>query len=279
MAGSRRVRLLTVLLLCGLAALPVRGDELTSWFAADPRAEAYGGVRAELEELFTAARAREVPIGPLIDKLQEGAAKGADTTRLLEALRDLVERLARARFILERAGGRAAWSEEDVQAVSLLLLDGLSEELAGGLIASGLQAGQPMGAIREAAGAVTSLAAVAGLAERDAHRIGTLLLTGRLPASAYGSLVPVYLKARASGLEHEEILEGVIVATLESGGGIVSMHDRIERGRAGKSRAAERGQSGPPAGSPHGGPPGGVPPGQARDKPDKPEKPEKPDQD
>ena len=56
----------------------------------------------------------------------------------------------------------------------------------------------------------------------------------------------------------------MIIGTLESGGGIVSMDEKINRGQAAK---AERESANQPAGPP-GGPPGksGQPPGKGHDK-------------
>ncbi|MBN1835940.1 MAG: hypothetical protein JW820_08815 [Spirochaetales bacterium] len=265
MAGKVRARMLLLFLLGGLLAVPARGDELEAWFAADPRATAYADVRSELKDLFAAARLQSAPMGPLVDKLREGAAKGVDGERLVEALRVTIGRLVQARTILEQASGTpagAAAGEEDVQGLSLLLLRGLPEELARGLIARGVQAGREMQSIRAACGAVISLTAVAGLDEQETLRVGmkvgTLLLAGALPVSSYEALAPVYLKARAAGLENGEILEQVIIASLEAGGGIVAMDEKINRGQAAKARK----KAGKP---PDAGPPK-EPPGQAKDK-------------
>ena len=258
--------LLLYLLFLLVLAVPATGDELSSWFASDQRARAYEAVEAELQGLIEEARQRKVPVGPLVDKLREGAAKGVDPQRLLDAVGETIDQLARARSVLEQASGNPWESEEDVQAVSLLLR-GLPEELAGELIAFGLHRGREMRAIRAAGDAITRLRSIAELGEGEALKVGTLLLDGRVPVFAYGSLPSIYLKAKASGLPEQEILDEVIMGTLESGGGIVAMRVKIGRMKAPEAGAGRRPErAGPPS----------EPPGRDRDKPDKPPQAESP---
>lgn len=261
MAGSQRVSFVLILLSVGLLALPAGAQDLASWFAQDPRASAFAGIRAQLEGLFETARLQGVPEAPLVDKLREGASKGVEGPRLVAALRETMDRLLEAQRILERASGPAAG--EDVQALSLLLARGLPGELAGALIASGLRAGRDLPAVRAACDAVLGLAAVAGLGSEDTLtvglQVGTLLLNGRLPVSAYETLAAVFLKGKAAGLEDGEILNDVIIATLASGGGFVAMNEKITRGQALK---ASRGR---PVRPPQAGPKDG-PPGREKDK-------------
>jgi hypothetical protein len=263
--GLPKAGLLLALLFLGLGAAPAGGDEISSWFAADPRARAYQAAQAEIEDLANAARLHNVPLGPILDKLREGASKGADTERLLAALRETIDRLARARGIFEQAG--ASGSGEDVQALSLLLLRGLPEEVARGLVAYGRQAGRGMPAIRAACGAVTGLLGVEALENRDALKVGALLLGSRLPLPAYGSLASLYLKASAAGMEDSEILNDVIIGTLESGGGVVAMDEKINRGQAAKGQAAKA-EAGSRANPSQAGPKK-EPPGQSRPEKEK----------
>ncbi len=260
MTGAPRTRFLLFLLLWGLLAVPARGDELSSWFLTDRRARAYTGVQAELQGLIDEARLQNVPIGPLIDKLREGASKRVEAERLPGALRETIDRMLRARSILEQAGAADAGSEENVQAVSVLLQRGLPEELARQLIARALQAGRGMQAARAACDAVTSLLAVRAMGEQDALKVGELLLASKLPVPAYRSLVSVYLKAKASALDNSEILNDVIISTLESGGGIVSMDEKIG-GRAARADAEPPESPEQPGGHPPAtGPQAGNPP-------------------
>lgn len=250
MYGRRQILVLLVLLTGTLLASPLGAEELSAWYASDPRARGYEEVRDELLELFAAARQEDVPTGPLLDKLREGASKGVEAERLLGAVRDAVDRLVQARSILDEAAGTTAAGPEEVQALSLLLLQGLSDELARELLGSGLQSRRSLPVIRAACTAVASLQAMAeSLDDPVALNVGSLLLASRLPASAYGSLVSIYAKARAAGLEEGEILQEVIIGTLAAGGGLVAMDEKINRGQAAKAERQPK-----------------VPPGQAKDK-------------
>lgn len=263
MIGSRRTRFLPALLFLLLLAVPAMGDELSSWFDSDPRARAYEGVEAELQSLIDEARLRKVPVGPLIDKLREGAAKRVDPGRLLDAVGETIDQLARARSVLEQSEGNFSASEEDLQAVSLLLR-GLSEELAVELISFGLEKGCEMRAIRAAGDAITRLRSIAELEEGETLKIGTLLLAGKVPVFAYGSLPSIYLKGRASGLSDGEILNEVIIETLESGGGIIAMHTKIDRRKASEAGGGQRGHRPEKPERPS------TPPGLDKDRPDLP---------
>jgi hypothetical protein len=238
--GNGQTRCLLSLLFLLLLAVPAAGDELTSWFDGDPRARAYQAVETELRELFAEAREREVPIDPLIDKLREGAAKRVDAQRMLDAVGETIDRLARARFVLEQTAGEVSESLEDLQAVSLLLR-GLSEELTVELIAFGLEKGRDMRAIRAAGDAITRLRSIAELEEGETLKVGTLLLTSKVPVFAYGSLPSIYLKGRTAGLAEREILDEVIIETLASGGGIIAMHTKIDRGKPSETEGKQRG--------------------------------------
>jgi hypothetical protein len=263
MIGSWGMKILFTLILLVLIVVPAVGDELTSWFATDRRARAYLGVETELQSLFDQARLHKVPIGPLIDKLREGAAKRVEPERLLNAVGETIDQLARARSVLVQASGSSLESEEDVQAVSFLLRS-LPEELARELIASGLDKGRDMRAIRAAGDAIASLLSIAELEEGEAVMVGKLLLAGEMRVRAYGSLPSIYLKAKASGLTDREILDEVIIGTLESGGSIASMHKKIDRGNSAEPNDKKRGQQ-----PEHSGPPSETP-GQDKDRPSKP---------
>ncbi len=275
MAGIPRARFLLFLVLWGSLAIQARGDGLSTWFLSDPRARAYEGAQADLEELFDTASVENVPVAPLVDKLREGASKGVDSERLLGALRETIDRLLRARSILEQAAGSAAAGEDNVLAVSLLLQRGLPEELARELMDYGLRAGRGLPVTRAACEAVTSLLALGALGDAEALRVGELLLASNLPVSAYRSLSSVYLRAKASNLDDQEIVGDVIIGTLESGGGIISMDQKIARGNAARASSgssegttpAANSQAGGSSGGDHpGGGPPATPPGQAKDK-------------
>ncbi len=114
------------------------------------------------------------------------------------------------------------------------------------------------------------------MGDQDALKVAELLLASKLPVSAYRSLASVYLKAKASDLEDSEILNDVIIGTLESGGGILSMDEKIAREAAGRARSGRPGQpegnppasnpqaGNPPAAEPQDGNPPSEPPGRTK---------------
>ena len=98
-----------------------------------------------------------------------------------------------------------------------------------------------MRAIRAAGDAITRLRSVAELEEGETLKVGTLLLSSKVPVFAYGSLPSIYLKGRTAGLAEREIVDEVIIETLASGGGIIAMHVKIDRSKPSETNGRGRG--------------------------------------
>lgn len=67
----------------------------------EPRLTVLSGIyRAQVEAILDSARARDLPVEPLVDRALEGASKGADGERIVGAVRRLYGELAVARDAL-----------------------------------------------------------------------------------------------------------------------------------------------------------------------------------
>lgn len=96
-----------------LAAAPLAAQDtrLSGRLGSDARA----GVEAEIRE----ARAQGLPVEPLVQKALEGAARGAEGSRIVTVVRDLRERMAVARNAL----GPSATESELVAGAGALYVD------------------------------------------------------------------------------------------------------------------------------------------------------------
>ncbi len=216
-------------------ALVARADELDSWFSADSHARTYSAVQGQLRAIFNEGKDHGIPPGLLVQKLQEGASKGADGSRLVSALRGEYDRLEQAVRILVgiKAPDRPPTSSEDraaaIQSVSLLILSGLPGAVIEDLFIVGSRAGRDFQAVLSACFAVSDMREAGALKDESCRRLGAFLLESNIPAAAFGSVASIFANAIGGGLSGDEIAQRIINA-LQSGGGIPAVNEAVSRG-------------------------------------------------
>ncbi len=101
-----------------LVTLSLACAALASAGAQDPRIgnRLDAPTRAAISALVDSARAQGIPIGPLMEKVDEGVAKGADGPRIVAAVRSLTVEMAGA----HRALGTVASADEIKAAASAM---------------------------------------------------------------------------------------------------------------------------------------------------------------
>jgi hypothetical protein len=221
-----------VLLLLVLACFPAAAEEsvVSSWFRTEAKARAYLAIEQQLVATFDAARAADLPLAILVEKLREGAAKGVRPDRLAAGLQEEARRLLEAKEILlarKAAIDDPAVREETLKAMSIALLAGLSPETVGEFFSL---AAPPRRGPRDAVAALAGVIPVRDatrLADTDIRRLGAALLASRLPAPAFKSVAAFFLRASASGAREQDILEGMVIPSLQAGGGLVQMEDAL----------------------------------------------------
>jgi len=214
------------------AAKPSWSDALSSWYNSDPHATAYAGVHAELARVFAEADQRHISRTLLMDRLQEGVAKGVLPDRLVSAMHGELTLLSRARVIVEKAkcAGNifSPLKNETLKDIAIYLRSGLSDDIITDLMSAG--SGRPGGkeSALAACGAIMDLRAVAPLEDADSLQIGKLLMASGMQPSGYASLALVYGLGISRGLNHDALVHDVIINTLSSGGGLAVMTQKIE---------------------------------------------------
>jgi hypothetical protein len=154
--------------------------------------------------LADSARARGLPVAPLVDKALEGVAKGVATDRILPAVRTVLDQLDAAASALRGAGGAPA-GDDAVEAGGFALAAGLTPGDIG-TIAQSADRSHPTAVALQVAGALAAMgvprAQTVGLvraAIQSGQPIGDLVsLPGQVQAAMARGAPPA---AAAAGLE------------------------------------------------------------------------------
>jgi len=258
----RHLRFAFALILALLAApaLFSESSDVRSWFRDEPRAHSYSAVEADVLRVFDDAGKAGLPLGPLMDKLQEGASKGAAANVLLTALRAESQRLSMGQAILDTQGVRfidPGDREEALRAISLLVVDGVSAQTIESLLALAVSVGRDPLDDAEALRVLAQVKLSSRLADNDIQRLGAALLKSRLPRAAFNSIPPFLLKASALGMS-DQAIEDIIVSVLGSGGSLIQMEEEIQKRKGLASPSSPPVRSGSPGGSAVGGSAGGA---------------------
>lgn len=262
-----KARILLLLPLALLFAAPAaRADELDTWLSSDSHARAYSAVQGELRAVFQEAKGHGIPASLLVQKLQEGASKGADGRLMVSALRSECDRLEQAIRILAGAKGpsRPPIGPEGrtaaIQSLGFLILTGLPGAVIEDLFTVGSRAGRDFQAVLSAGFAVSDMREAGALKEESCRQLGVLLLQSEIPADAFGSVASIFANAVAGGLSSDEIAQRIIGA-LRSGGGITAVTAAVSRGasqgQGANAGPASRSSSSAPGASGGGGHPSG----------------------
>ncbi len=212
-------------------------DEVAAWLRQDPRAAAYRDFEPALSRMVSEATAAGVPPALLLDKLREGAAKGVAPDRLTSGLVSEVARLQAAALILRRQDAVPTDQrqyQDMLRNLSYAQAAGIGVQTLESLFATARGLGRPALEAIAACNALIQMRSLSKLSDEDLRRLGDAILSSRQPASAFRSIPPLYLKARAAGLSESEILDSVIVDTLRHGGGLVQMEEQIRTKRKGR---------------------------------------------
>lgn len=230
---SKTAVLFPLLLL--VAAVLVHGAEeaeVRSWFRSESRARPYIGMEAEIVGLFTEAESRGLPAQALLGKLKEGAAKSIDPKRLLAGLKDELARLTAAQGILERAWtafADAASRQSALKDMSVYLLGGVGVEVLEGVLAQAALLQRGYADAIACCDALWKLREMSSVDDTGLLRIGRALLGSRVPPSGYKTVPSLFLRAKVQKVAESDILDDIVLKTLESGGGLIQMEEELAR--------------------------------------------------
>lgn len=215
----------------------VGATELARWLATGTAAQRYGVVRESLSAIIASADLEGLPSLVLVERLKEGAAKGAPPPSLVAAGQADLDRLRSAGSLLRGAGAVSLADPERVfRAISLGLRAGLSEATFASLL--GDSGGTPRMLDRSLAACETllGLTGLTDLSQEELVRLGRALIAGKVPEAAWGSIVAVFAKGRAGKLDDGEILS-LVTGVLERGGGMIQISGSVEAEARRRSRA------------------------------------------
>jgi hypothetical protein len=223
---------LIVALALGQAA-PARADtpgqvELSRWLATSAAARRYRDVQESLGTIVAVADRQNLPSVVLVERVKEGAAKGAAPEALVAAAQAELDRLRMVEAVLREAGaGDLADSERVYRTLSLGLRAGLSAAAVRAILGDLAGSAETLGRSLAACEAVLSLSATTRLSEAELVRLGRALIDGKVPTGALGTVNAVFAKGRAGKLDDGELL-AIVAGVLDRGGGIIQISGAVD---------------------------------------------------
>lgn len=220
------------LLTAAFAAFAADESVVQAWFRTESRAKPYSGIEARILDLFSEAGTRKLPEQVLLGKLKEGAAKRVDPERLLVGLKEELERLTSAQGIVEGSGivfPDPAARQAAVKDMSVYLLGGLGVEVLKGILAQAILLSHGYADAISCCDALVKLREMSTVDDKGLLRIGRALLASRVPPSGYKTIPSLFLRAKVQRIAEADILDDIVLRTLESGGGLVQMEEELVR--------------------------------------------------
>jgi hypothetical protein len=229
--------------------------DLDQWFKEQPDAASYLSIKEDLSFLFSEARARNLPLSLLYERLREGISKHVPPQRLLKALEFDVEQLSRIVemmkvvdalsfsrreihfFIKEGIQWDVLNREQNtpvfdlIHQLSLLNRSGISIESMSNLFTCAIENEKSINTMLPVLHSLIKIPGLDNLKERETVDLGKALIKSALSPDSYGTLSSIFVKGRIYHLNYSTISD-IVVKVLNRGGGIVQIEQEIiQRGR------------------------------------------------
>ncbi len=222
------------LLFAASAEEDLTAAQVLNWFATDQRAVRYRQYEKEIEEILERAQEHRVTLELLFEKLKEGATKGVTWEKLSKALSSQYESVTKAEEIVANAEGvhgKGKSKEHDslVKHTSLFLDGGLDPALVvAPLLAASLSAHGDTGRFTAACEMLIEIGSFGVENRKTLYALGDALVRSRLSEASYASISSLFVKARARGMDSDEIA-ALFSGIVKRGGGIVQIEQELER--------------------------------------------------
>ncbi|MBN1699299.1 MAG: hypothetical protein JW881_17395 [Spirochaetales bacterium] len=231
--------------------------ELETWYKSHPQAGKYTGIKEQLLSLFQEAEQRSIPGVLLMEKLQEGSSKGVLPDRLLEALKDEMERLSDIIAMIavidirnmEATGKRyfeipaensgfediSGFENKDIRSmpdiikqISLFQRSGIPLGNIGSILDYARTIQKNRNIAFQALSALIKIPGVSTLSTESLVALGESLLRSKLSPSSYSTLSSIFLKGRIYQMSYTTI-SGIVIEVLDNGGGLIQIEQEITR--------------------------------------------------
>jgi hypothetical protein len=201
--------------------------ELSQWLRTDSRTERYLPVESSIIEIAHDAQTLGLPLGPIVDKVKEGANKGVDPAKLVAAVGTLVETMKNARETVEKHVKPAP--EKLIRETTLFIEGGLDPAIViAPLIGLSIDEKNDTEPFRAACAVLLEVHALRIDDQKILGSLGKSIVASRLPVSAYESVFTLFIKARAGRMGDADIIT-MITKILDDGGGIIQIEQELRR--------------------------------------------------
>lgn len=175
-----------------------------AWLAGSPEAASYAGARDALAGLAERAASAGVPVGAIMLRVREAAAKRTDQGLLLAALEDDLARWTELAALLRGSGWPpAAQAPEFYAAAGAALRNGLDASTLGELM--GWSARSKAAPERVGAAMLAASALAPALGRADAARCARALAASRLRPAEFDAAAGLLIAAAARGARAAEL--------------------------------------------------------------------------
>jgi hypothetical protein len=221
--------LMSLIALPGIADQGKAEKELSNWIRKNPQGQQYERAEQQLGRIMGDAENEDIPPEILMNKVKEGASKKVAQETLVTALEHELERLRTARRILQSTGMEIT-SEKAYQnalkEMSLILLNGLSEEMVEALIREAQREGMGIEAALQAGKSLMIIASLEEIPDEKLMQLGSALLASDFPPKGYGSVASIFLKANVNKVRSGELIDQII-RIIKDGGGLIQLEREI----------------------------------------------------
>ncbi len=223
----------------GLAAQESDAGALVSgWFREHAGAKQYELIRREITDIFEAAGAALVPAELLIDVLNEAAARGIPSPRIIPALKERLVDMIRLKNIIDKRQNCLRGEQnggQDTQAallkdVSLLQRRGIPFGVIETVLDASCASGKKSAAALSALRTLVNIPSLGELSDEQMTALVTAILQSSLSPAGYSALSPLYIKGKMKNMTSSEITE-IIISVLREGKGLIRIEQELDRRR------------------------------------------------
>jgi hypothetical protein len=229
---------------------------LEDWFNRQSDSEKYLLVKEELIALFESANKRSIPLPILFERLQEGASKNVPPGKLVQALREEVNRLSEIKSMIqdintvsykqkqsyffpfpesfpdpEEKNKQKNKLEDLMHQLSIVNRSGISVETMSTLFILALDQEKPYTHVLLVLHGLIKIPGLNNLDNKEIANLGEALLKSAISPESYGTLSSIFVKGRTYNLNYS-IITDIVTQQLQRGGGLVQIEQEIiRRGR------------------------------------------------
>lgn len=209
-----------------------------TWLNASESHRTYRSVEDGLIAVFREADAHSIPQSLLIDRLNLGAARRLPPKRLVEGMRGELRRLMEAGEVVARVEGSPAGHSllessrktDLLNAVSIYLSGGLSQDLIFSLLTDSAQSGRTVDEVFQACAVLLQLDRVGKFSQEELLRLGNSLVASSVAPAGYAAIGSFIVRTYLAGREGSGLLAAA-GQILRQGGGLPQMELELGRRR------------------------------------------------